>query len=118
MTAYLRTPADLSTIGGRLKAERERLCRSQSEMAALAGISGRAQLKWEKDETAPTATALAAFAGAGADVLYIITGEHTSDVPMPQVELVASTIRHLLDMLNPADRNSIILGLLGGELEA
>lgn len=36
-------------------------------------------INWEKDASSPTATALGAFAEAGADVLYILTGNRTTD---------------------------------------
>lgn len=62
------------TIGHRLKEERQRLGLSQTDFSALAGASKGAQLKWEKDDAFPNAQALAAFAEAGADVLFILTG--------------------------------------------
>lgn len=66
--------ADNVSIGSRLKEERERLGLSQAAFAGLAGASKRAQIDWEKDATSPNAAALSAFADAGADVLYILTG--------------------------------------------
>lgn len=62
------------TIGHRIKEERDKLKFSQEAFAALAKASKRAQIDWEKGVSSPTAMALAAFASAGADVLYILTG--------------------------------------------
>lgn len=61
-----------------MREERERLGFNQADFAALADASKRAQLKWEKNESAPTATVLAAFADAGADVLYVLTGRRSA----------------------------------------
>jgi transcriptional regulator with XRE-family HTH domain len=73
----------MNDIGTRLKDERERLRLSQSAFAELAGARKGAQLKWEKGESSPNATALAAFAEAGADILYIITGQRQEQTPSP-----------------------------------
>lgn len=66
-------------IGERIRAERARLGRTQAEFAALAGASKGAQLKWEKEESSPTGAILSAWADAGADVLYILTGRRSGD---------------------------------------
>lgn len=81
------------SIGARLREERARLALNQEDFAALAGASKRAQLKWEKDESAPTATVLAAFADAGADVLYILTGRRSIQRP----EMIRKAIDHQLE---------------------
>lgn len=62
------------SIGRRLREERERLGFTQPDFARLAGASKGTQIQWEKDGTSPSALALNAFADAGADVLYILTG--------------------------------------------
>jgi len=58
----------------RIKEERERLGHSQTEFAAVADASKHSQINWEKGETAPNATVLAAWAKIGVDVMYIVTG--------------------------------------------
>lgn len=67
------------SIGSRLKEERSRLGRTQTEFAELANVRKGTQISWEKDASSPTAQALAAFAEAGADALYILTGHRTTD---------------------------------------
>ena len=60
-------------------------------------------MKWEKGTAFPNAMALVAFADAGADVLYILTGRRTaerSDNPATQIEDQLASIRR--DLLEPA----------------
>lgn len=47
-------------------------------MGALAGVTKMSQINYEKDARAPDARYLEAVAAAGADVLYILTGQRTS----------------------------------------
>lgn len=65
------------SISERLRAERERLGLSQEEFAALAGAHRKSQGNYEKGDRQPDAAYLAAIAAAGADVLYILTGQHS-----------------------------------------
>lgn len=66
--------------GARLRSERERLGLSQSAFAALGSSSKGSQILYEKGAP-PTADYLAVVAAAGADVLYILTGERRSAAP-------------------------------------
>lgn len=65
-------------IGGRIREERERLGFTQPAFGAVGGVQKLAQLKYEKGERFPGADYLAAVAKVGADVQYIVTGEHCS----------------------------------------
>lgn len=65
-------------IGARLKEERERLGYNQLDFAAIGGASKRSQIDWEQGKLVPNAEFLAMVAAAGADVLYILTGELAS----------------------------------------
>ena len=60
----------------RLREERERLGLSQQEMAEAGGVKKMAQWTYEKGERHPDTRYLAAIAALGADVLYILTGQH------------------------------------------
>lgn len=62
------------SMGERLRDERKRLGYSQSEFAGLVGASYKSQLRWEKNESSPSAEALAIWAGVGLDVLFVVTG--------------------------------------------
>lgn len=48
---------------------------TQAAMAAIGGKQKLAQLKYEQGESSPSGAYLAAIAAAGADVLYILTGQ-------------------------------------------
>lgn len=62
-------------LGSRLKEERERLGWTQTGLAELCGAHKRTVITWESGSTSPSGQQLAALAAAGADVLYIVTGE-------------------------------------------
>lgn len=64
----------LSTVGDRIKEERERLKMSQTEFADLGGVQKRAQIHYEKGERVPDALYLVAVAARGVDVTYVLTG--------------------------------------------
>lgn len=87
------------SIGARLKEERERLSQSQTETAAIAEAAGapgatrQSQALYEKGKRMPDAAYLAAIAAAGADVLYILTGQRG----MPVVPSLTPRKRALLD---------------------
>lgn len=65
----------LDSVGARLREERERLGYSQESFAALAQASRPTQFNYESDKRAPDSNYLVAIAAAGADVLYILTGQ-------------------------------------------
>ena len=67
-------------ISERLKSERENLGLSQQALADLLGISLRSQQNYEKGDRNPDSAYLAAIAAAGADVLYILTGQRAGGV--------------------------------------
>ncbi|MCU0211637.1 helix-turn-helix transcriptional regulator [Pseudomonas shahriarae] len=81
-------------IGDRLKEERERLGFSQTEFAAVAGASKNSQYNYEKGERSPDAVYLAAVAGKGVDILYVVTGERkprsTDSIGADASELLAA----------------------------
>lgn len=79
----------LSTIGERLREERELLGLSQPAFAEVGGVQKRAQINYEKDERYPDAAYLAAVAAAGVDVLYVLTGQHAGSAA---VQSYAATI--------------------------
>lgn len=117
MSALNRTP-DLSTIGGRLKAERIRLGLTQPEMGRLVGMTKSAQIKWENGRAFPNAEALAAFARVGADILFIVIGNSFQNELTTPEPIVRATVRQALAMLDPVDRRRLLLDLLADELAA
>jgi len=67
-------------ICDRLREAREALGLSQQALAERCGITARSQRNYESGERLPDAGYLAAIAAAGADVLYILTGERSGVV--------------------------------------
>ncbi|PIA65992.1 transcriptional regulator [Ectopseudomonas toyotomiensis] len=65
----------MSSIGERLREERERLGFNQTAFGAIGGVQKQAQLKYEKGERQPDAGYLEAVARVSADIQYIVTGE-------------------------------------------
>jgi transcriptional regulator with XRE-family HTH domain len=76
----------LNTFPNRLREERQRLGLNQTEFAEIAGVQKRAQVNYEAGERAPDTNYMTAIAAAGADVLYILTGERSQPVA-PTAEL-------------------------------
>lgn len=70
------------SLGARIREERRRLRKNQTEFAAIAGASRRALANWEADGAAPVVTVLTAWASAGADAVYILTGMRTIDTEL------------------------------------
>lgn len=66
--------------GQRIKSERERLGLSQSAFGALAGASKGSQILYEKGKP-PTADYLECIGAAGADLLYILSGQRQDSGP-------------------------------------
>lgn len=63
------------TIGDRLREERERLGMTQTEFGALAGVTKATQINYETGRRAPDAGYLAAVAGVGLDVQFVVVGQ-------------------------------------------
>lgn len=68
-----------STVGDRLRAERERLGYSQSDFGGLGGQGKTTQINYEKGGTSPTTDYLLALAPHGVDVVYVLTGKRGID---------------------------------------
>ena len=67
-------------ISDRLREQREALGMTQAELAEKCGIAARSQRNYESGERSPDADYMAAIARAGADVLYILTGQRNPTV--------------------------------------
>lgn len=72
----------------RLRTERERLELSQQGLAEKCGVTARSQRNYESGERNPDSVYLAAIAAAGADVLYILTGQRTEGTASDPAEQV------------------------------
>ena len=65
----------------RLREVRKAMGLSQVEFAALAGVTAASQVNYEKGTRNPDTSYLAALAGHGVDVLYLVTGRRTPRDP-------------------------------------
>jgi transcriptional regulator with XRE-family HTH domain len=72
-------------ISERLKAEREALGLSQQALAEHLGVSLRSQQNYEAGARMPDAAYLAGLASINVDVLYVITGQRSQEIPPQQV---------------------------------
>ncbi|EKE9748211.1 helix-turn-helix transcriptional regulator [Escherichia coli] len=98
------------SLGSRLKEERNRLGFSQSEFAELVGASYKSQLRWEKDESAPGADALAIWATLGLDVLYVVTGQRGDVMTnvVPKMSPEKQKLMDAFDEMTPEQRRSFL----------
>jgi len=78
-------------IGRRIREERERLGLTLPVFGRAGGVKPRAQSYYEKSERTPDAAYLAAIAGAGVDVLYVLTGVRLPEIWRDQVARVLRT---------------------------
>jgi len=70
-------------VHSRLKEERVRLGMTQGAFAEIAGVSKRTVANYEAGERSPDADFLTAISSTGVDVLYVLTGQRNSRLPMP-----------------------------------
>ncbi|HEY9210367.1 MAG TPA: helix-turn-helix transcriptional regulator [Methylotenera sp.] len=71
---------DLTTFGGRISFERDRLKFKQVDICLRLGISKTTQIKYESSERKPDVEYLAELFNLGFDVMYIMTGFRGHDV--------------------------------------
>ncbi len=70
----------MSTMGERLKEERERLGMTIPVFAEKAGAKKNTVIDWQKDVSSPPVAKLTSLAAEGLDVIYIITGVRSIDI--------------------------------------
>lgn len=90
------------SISQRLREERERLGLSQSDAADLTGQSRKSQGRYESGERSPDGVYLAKLASAGADILYILTGQRASPA-LQQAEAIERKHGLLIDRVNQVE---------------
>ncbi|RJF93000.1 XRE family transcriptional regulator [Sphingomonas cavernae] len=97
--------------GSRIRTERERLGLTQEEFGKLADVSRRTQAAYEADQNSPTIVYLEAISRSGADVWYVLTGNHAPQA----VDMEAEDIRALDIWRNiaPDERNAALKMLMG-----
>ena len=103
---------DIST---RLQEERKRLGLTQEAVATQLGATKRSVINWEGGAALPGAEVLARYAAAGADVLYILTGQRSQPVP-PAQELPRQEQEWLALYRNSSEEVRAALKAAGNEL--
>lgn len=78
----------MSSIGERLREERDRLSLNQTDFGLLGGVSRNSQYKYESNEIAPDAAYLSKLVAASVDVLYVLAGSRTHPMVLPPDEAV------------------------------
>ena len=101
-------------LNERFKTERERLGLTQPDIAALAQVGKTTVINWEKGSSSPTASQLEPLAGAGMDVLFLITGRYVGDSkPAPTLSPEEATLLDYFRDSPPAVRRAALGALLG-----
>lgn len=96
---------DQSSIGGRLRAERERINMTQAEMATIAGLTKQAQINYESNKRSPDLVYLSTLAeNAPIDVSFIVTGKKNTD----KESLTANELL-LIERYRAADREIVAM---------
>jgi len=83
------------SFGKRIAEERHRLGFSQQKLGALCGKTTRTQNKYEMGETRPDAAYLLFLDSLGADIYYIVTGQHSANALSEDEEAVLTRYRAL-----------------------
>lgn len=85
-------------IPSRLQEERKRIGLTQEALAAKLDATKRSVINWEGGAALPGAEVLSRYAAAGADVLYILTGQRTGGASAPALardeEILLDNYRH------------------------
>lgn len=69
---------------------------SQPDFADLAGQKKNSQINYEAGKRSPDSDYLSAISDAGADILYILTGERRSGLPSPTADQLPARLRERL----------------------
>lgn len=83
-----------SLFGSRLSEERKRVGAKQAKAAELCGVSREIWGKYERGITTPGCDVLFLFSQAGADVLYILTGQRGLNDMKPDEVALVDNYRH------------------------
>lgn len=95
-----------SGVGNRLREERERLGKNQTDFGVSAGVSRGTQKAYELESSSPDIRYLSGLEALGVDVRYVLTGSHV-DTDLSEVsDLEATVLGHMREMSH-ADRATL-----------
>lgn len=103
---------NLSTLGARLKEERERLGLTQVALALLTGASKSSQIGWESGRAVPNAEYLATALTLGMDVVYVLTGARSDAAVMDAFRRAAEATQ--MAGVTEAERMALWVSLVHG----
>lgn len=88
-------------IGERIREERQRLGKNQTDFGGAGGVTKKTQMLYESGDRSPDASYLSDIATYGADIQYIVTGQHPERLPAPplKAEVLEAVIEWLEDRL-------------------
>jgi transcriptional regulator with XRE-family HTH domain len=98
----------------RLKEERKRLKLTQAAAGSIAGVTRETWSRYEGGSVSPGMEALEAFALAGADVQYVLTGLRGSTPPTTRERLFLEQFRRSTEV----QQDDALRALLGGQASA
>lgn len=103
---------NLSTLGARLKEERERVGMTQVALASLTGASKSSQIGWESGRAVPNAEYLATALTLGMDVVYVLTGMRSDAAVMDAFRRAAEATK--MASVTEAERMALWVSLVNG----
>lgn len=92
-----------------MKEERVRLGLKQADAAELCGVSREIWGRYERGAAVPGGEVLFSFANAGADVQFVLTGEHSVGAALQQsssVQIDVSRLERITEMLDAAAKQA------------
>ena len=73
---------NLDSVGGRIRAERNRLGKTIVDFALQCGVTKQTQIKYEADKNHPDTRYLERAMLQGADVMFILSGDRSTEAPL------------------------------------
>ncbi|WP_426136334.1 helix-turn-helix domain-containing protein [Pseudomonas sp. PWP3-1b2] len=95
-----------SGVGDRLRQERERLGKNQTDFGASAGVSRGTQKAYELESSSPDARYLAGLETLGVDVRYVLTGSRVDADLNDLSDIEVTVLGHMREM-SDADRATL-----------
>lgn len=100
-------------MGARLAAERDRLGMTQAQLAAALGLSRNSVTLYEADKHQPGADTLSGLHRLGAEVVFILTGDHarspaTTDIDLDRMTVALKEARRQLNRAEEGDERAVL----------
>ncbi|WP_010176315.1 helix-turn-helix domain-containing protein [Pseudomonas sp. PAMC 25886] len=95
-----------SGVGGRLREERERLGKNQTDFGVTAGVSRGTQKAYELGTSSPDVRYLSGLQGLGVDVHYVLTGSRVDTEVNNMSDTELTVLGYMREMSN-SDRATL-----------